>query len=419
MQLPGMTSQNRLAGLLFKVGVALLIGLAFGLYSLHGLGLLNVWQLPIKPAAAFLMGGGVACLVGASVLQPPRRWLWRAVLIAVISANGLGYLGAYGLTHAKTAGQPIGFPRPENSVTPAKFGISYETKRIALAQNEWLETWFAHAPRPQGTVLLFPGNKAAKDRLLAPAQAFYQLGYDIGLVDFRGVGGSSGHTTTVGAREANDVVAVVNKAAKDRVLAPAQAFHQLGYDIVLVDFRGVGGSSGHTTTVGAREANDVVTVVNYLKQQTTLADAPLILYGVSMGSAAILKAVGQAKIQPDAIILELPFARLLTGVKTRLSAAGIPPFLTGELIVLWGSLQHGFNGFAHNPVNYAKGVDCPTLVLHGQHDKWTTQAEIDDIVENLEGQKQLMVFPDAGHQLLITVDKAKWQATIAQFLQAL
>ncbi|MEM8643249.1 MAG: alpha/beta hydrolase [Cyanobacteria bacterium P01_G01_bin.54] len=301
-------------------------------------------------------------------MRQPRRWLWQAVLIAMIGMNGLGYLGAYVLTHASTAGQPIGFPRPENSTTPAAFDISYETRRIELAQDEWIEIWLSDVPQSQGSVLLFPGNKAAKDRLLAPAQAFHQMGYDIGLVDFRGVGGSSGHTTTVGAREAKDVVAAVE----------------------------------------------------YLRQQADQpANAPLILYGVSMGSAAILKAVGQAQIQPSAIILELPFARLLNGVKTRLSAIGIPSFLTGELIVLWGSLQHGFNGFAHNPVNYAKGVDCPTLVLHGQHDKWTTQAEIDAIVANLKGQKQLVIFPEAGHQLLITVDKALWKNTIAQFLQGL
>ena len=360
-------SRTALASNLFKLGILLmlvLVSLVFGLYGLHELGLVNVWVLPLKPVAAFVLGSGLVCLLASAVLGLKRRWLWRTVLIAFIGVNGLGYLGAYVLTHGKSPDQfGIGFPRPENASTPADFGMTYETQRVPMGAQHWLETWSIKSGRPQGTVLLFPGNKASKDKLLMPAQTF----------------------------------------------------HQLGYDTWLVDFRGVGGSSGNTTTVGARESHDVAAAVEYARQQQMAS--PVILYGVSMGSVAALKAVGQGMVKPDAVILELPFARLLDSVKSRLQAMGIPTFPAGELIVFWGSLQHKFNGFTHNPVVYAKEVDCPTLVFHGQQDKWTTQAEIESIFNNLQGPKQLVVFPEAGHQLLVTVDKTRWRNSITQFLQ--
>jgi alpha-beta hydrolase superfamily lysophospholipase len=192
-------------------------------------------------------------------------------------------------------------------------------------------------------------------------------------------------------------------------------FHGLNYNTLLVDFRGVGGSSGKTTTLGVREAKDVALALNFARKLDV--ERPLILYGISMGTAAILRAIAAENSQPDALILELPFARLLSAVKIRLQALNIPSFPLAELMVFWGSIQHRFNGFFHNPVAYATHVKCPTLILHGQRDRWTSQAEIDAIFENLHGSKQLVLFPSAAHQLLVTVDRELWSESIERFLK--
>lgn len=85
--------------------------------------------------------------------------------------------------------------------------------------------------------------------------------------------------------------------------------------------------------------------------------SPIFLYGVSMGTAAMMKAVAQENIHPDAIILELPFARMLDAVRSRFREIGIPPFPIAELAVFWGGIQHGFNAFSHNPVLYAEKIE--------------------------------------------------------------
>jgi hypothetical protein len=45
-----------------------------------------------------------------------------------------------------------------------------------------------------------------------------------------------------------------------------------------------------------------------------------------MGSAAILRAISVNKIKPDAVILELPFARLVNTIRSRLRCHNIPAF---------------------------------------------------------------------------------------------
>ena len=294
------------------------------------------------------------------------RKLIRALLIIFLAVNCLGYIGAYSLTHFKVPGQlGLGLSRPTSSRIPTDIGLRYQTKRIPINQTEWLEIWSIPVAQStsKGTILLFPGNGGSKAKQL---------------------------------------------------LAPAQVFHSLGYDTLLVDFRGMGGSSGNTTTIGMREAQDVARSMSYA--QASNFKRPFILAGISMGSAAILKAVAQSQITPDAIILELPFARLLDAVRSRIQVTGVPTFPLAESIVFWGGFQHGFNGFAHNPVDYASQVKCPTLVLHGKLDKWTTGAEIDRIFANLQGFKQLSIFPHAGHDLLVTNDPQRWRQEIEKFL---
>ena len=298
-----------------------------------------------------------------------RKHLCQVVLAVFFVLNVLSYTGAYVLTHFSSPGQlRLGLPRPTSSKLPTNIGLEYTTQRIPISQTEWLETWFIPAQNSVsgGTILLFPGNAGSKAKQL---------------------------------------------------LAPTQVFHSLGYDTLLVDFRGVGGSSGNTTTLGVREAKDVALTMSYAQRSNF--KRPFVLYGVSMGSAAILKAVAHEQVNPDAVILELPFARLLNAVRSRLREIRVPTFPMAEMLVFWGSIQHRFNGFTHNPVTYANEVQCPTLLLHGKLDKWTTVAEIDRIFQNLQGSKQLVIFPNSGHDLLVTVDKEYWKRSIDRFLKGI
>ena len=75
---------------------------------------------------------------------------------------------------------------------------------------------------------------------------------------------------------------------------------------------------------------------------------------------------------------------MVNAVRSRLRAVKAPTFLMAELIVFWGSVQHGFNGFAHNPVRYASSVSVSTLLLQGEQDKWTTLSEIEQLLRNLK-----------------------------------
>src|SRR6185436_15350680 len=92
----------------------------------------------------------------------------------------------------------VSIPRPLNATNPKDFGMSFETVQLRSNGNPSLELWVIEREQPKGTVLLFPGYATARDSLLPAAQIFNQLGYDCLILDFRGCGGSGGNSTSIG-----------------------------------------------------------------------------------------------------------------------------------------------------------------------------------------------------------------------------
>ena len=62
----------------------------------------------------------------------------------------------------------------------------------------------------------------------------------------------------------NDYFVSWKDSAKSSLLDSAKVFNLLGYRSVLVDFRGSGGSTGSSTTIGVRESQDVALVFQHV-----------------------------------------------------------------------------------------------------------------------------------------------------------
>ncbi|MDB5346889.1 MAG: hypothetical protein JWP89_5266 [Schlesneria sp.] len=267
-------------------------------------------------ATVILLG---VCLVSVNVLayQHARAMLW--FVRDGSRTPRPDQLSTFGKIAVLATGVRV--PRPENDRTPLDIGIDFHTKRIEVGSKIVLEAWVLPVDRSQGTVLLLHGYAGAKCDLLAEAKAFHELGYVVWLVDFRGSGGSSENYTTIGYSEAEDVAATITCIREDS------------------------------------------------------EDEPLIVYGRSMGAAAILRAMHTHKSEVDAVILESVFDRLQTTVGNRFRLMRLPAYPAANLLIFWGGICTGFNSGEHNPVEYAHSCHCPTLFLHGENDPNATLQE--------------------------------------------
>lgn len=200
---------------------------------------------------------------------------------------------------------------------------------------------------------------------------------------------------------------------KSQMLDKAEVFLGMGYNTLLVDFMGSGGSEGNQTTIGFLEAEQVKSCFDYLSEK---GENNIYLFGTSMGAVAIMKAISDFSIKPKGIIIECPFGTMYDTVCARFRTMNAPTFPMAGLLVFWGGVQNGFWAFGHNPSEYAKTIRCPTLLLYGAKDEKVSREEIDTIYDHLNGEKQLKVFPQAGHENYLTHYKSEWTNSVKGFL---
>lgn len=205
-----------------------------------------------------------------------------------------------------------------------------------------------------------------------------------------------------------------NKAG---VLSEAMSFIGLYYKVLLVDFRAHGNSSGNVCTIGYDEAKDVKAAYDHVVSK---GEKNIILYGISLGAAAEMKAVEDFGLRPAAMILEMPFANLIEAVKARCRLLGVPQQPTASLLTFWGGIERGFNGFDHDPEDYAKNINCPVLMQWGAKDNRVSEAETEIIFRNIPSKNKLLVkYAASGHQSLCKNENEKWRNAVSAFLAGL
>lgn len=315
-------------------------------------------------------------------LRRTVRWFLVLLTAGFIGLNILAYNQAYAMLHYSSAGERTkkaeslslarkvfillagtNVPRPQGRQTPADFALRYETVRVTADDSIRLEAWHCPAPDTQTMVILFHG---------------YALD-------------------------------------KTSQLPVAAAFHKLGIPCLLVDFRGSGGSSASHTTVGFEESRDVEAAFRYAR--TRFPASRLVLYGSSMGGAAILRAIAHRGVAPDAIIIESVFDSLLKTVENRFHAMRVPAFPNAQLLVFWGGRQFGFDGFSLNPAKDAGTVRCPALFLHGTGDPRALPNEGRRVYEAVPGPKRFQAFPSSSHEDTAVLHPEQWLQAVQPFLQ--
>jgi uncharacterized protein len=111
-------------------------------------------------------------------------------------------------------------PSREVNATPADIGLDYETVRLVTEDGETLAGWYIPAPDARATLLYLHGNGGNIAHRLDPISVFHGLGLNILIIDYRGYGDSSGKPDEAGTYQ--DALAAWNHLTRDRRLRPQQ-----------------------------------------------------------------------------------------------------------------------------------------------------------------------------------------------------
>jgi hypothetical protein len=239
------------------------------------------------------------------------------------------------------------FPFAGEDVTPRQFGVGFSALTLETADGERLRAWH-----------------------LAHADAVAQVVY------FHGNGGNLSIWTDV-----------LVGLWRERL------------DVVAVDYRGYGLSTGKPTEEGLYR--DVDATVSHVQSTLRRADLPLIYWGRSLGTA--MAGYAATRGRPDGVVLEagFPSARALfdrNPVMRLLSAFATYRFATAE---------------------WMANVRAPTLVIHGDRDSVIPHRHGQDLYDALPGPKRFVAIPGGDHNDPAPADAALYWSAVREFIASL
>ena len=240
------------------------------------------------------------------------------------------------------------FPQPGyGGVTPQGQGLAFEAVRLPTADGEQLAAWWIPAPSSSpahGTVLLFHGNAG---------NIAHRIDY-------------------------------------------AKMFHGLGYDTLLVDYRGYGDSTGAPSEAGTYR--DAMASWLWLTETRGIQARDIVIFGESLGGGVATWLATQQR--PRALILASTFTSIPD------LGAQVYPWLP----VRWISRIH------YNSLANLEKIHAPMLIAHSPDDELIPYRHGRRLFEGAHEPKRFLEL-SGGHNEGLVFARAEWVGVVQDFLQ--
>jgi uncharacterized protein len=202
-------------------------------------------------------------------------------------------------------------PKFISSITPRDLKMNYEEVSFKTADGLTLRGWYIPAAKPsENTLILLHGYPADKGNIL-----------------------------------------------------PALAFLQENFNLLLFDFRYLGKSEGSYSTAGAKEVEDLLAAIQFLKDREINEVG---VWGFSMGGAVALMTIAKAP-EIRAVISESSYASLAEMAFELLPIPGLN-YPIAYLVGIWAKLFLGIDLRDASPADRIRNTKIPILLIHSSAD---------------------------------------------------
>ncbi|MGK7921144.1 MAG: alpha/beta hydrolase [Trichodesmium sp.] len=192
-----------------------------------------------------------------------------------------------------------------------------------------------------------------------------------------------------------------NMAAQEKScnLDRVAKLYQLGFSVLMIDYRGYGNSQGKFPTEKT-VYQDAAIAWNYLTQEKKFSPEQIFIYGYSLGGAI---AVNLCLQQPRAagLIAEGCFTSIKEMAKYRRRIQVFPL----NLVV---TQKFDF-------INKVKSLQMPVLFIHGMEDRTVPATMSQELFAAAPEPKKLLLIPSVGHSDLSQVDSDRYLGTLQEF----
>jgi pimeloyl-ACP methyl ester carboxylesterase len=189
-------------------------------------------------------------------------------------------------------------------------------------------------------------------------------------------------------------------------------------NVLIFDFRGHGESDGHTVTLGHLEKYDVLAAVEFLRTHKAGQAKEVMGLGISMGSAALVRAAAEVEPPLTAVVVDSGFAAAtdLTDNILRAFPGPMRAWLAVPGIPL-ASLHAGCWLPDIRPVDCIANVRAPVLIVHTKNDPLIPYEHAVRMHGSAREPKSLLLAETNGHGSVLGEAPSDYLAAISALLQ--
>lgn len=278
----------------------------------------------------------------------------RKLLLLLLGFGAIAYALACFVLYLRQT-RLLFFPQSAIEITPAEFGLAYKDVWLPVtpgSRDRPIHAWWLPASQSNAQVLLY----------------------------------LHGNAINIGSN-----------------VAHAERFHQMGFSVLLMDYRGYGKSRGDFPNE-ASVYQDAQAGWNYLVNERQIAPEQIVIYGHSLGGAI---AIDLAMRQPQAAALIVQSS--FSSIRDMVSYRGRFSFFPVNLI-----LTQRFDSLAKVPQ-----LKVPVLYIHGANDLDVPALMSQALYDASPQPKKLWLVPQAAHNNVGEVAGPEFHYVITAFLQQL
>lgn len=191
----------------------------------------------------------------------------------------------------------------------------------------------------------------------------------------------------------------------------------LKHNVIVVDQRSHGQSSGNVITFGIKERKDCLRWIGYAKERFG-EEIPIILSGLSMGAATVLMACDlNLPSNVKGIIADCPYSSPKEIIMKVSKDMHFPPHIMLPFVWLGGFLFGQFNLFESSASKAIKTTAIPILILHGDCDELVPFEMSHSMLSSGAKDITLESFAGAGHGLSYIIIPDKYEKVVLKFVK--